>query len=127
MKKKELRDKREAEPEFMKQFRGWVFEGKFPDAKDVRKFPDVLTNEKAFAEFQRRDIRAAERVLVASDPSRSSDFYWSVDRTAEQLANTPLAEINELKAGNPAKLAKLKSLYKALQDVAAIAGINLDA
>lgn len=126
MKKKELRDRRETDPSFMKDFRKWVFEGKFPDAKDVRKFPDVLTNDRSFEEFGRRDIRAAEMVLVASDPSRSSDFYWSIDRTTEQLLNTPLAEINELKSGNLAKLDKIRTLYKAIKDVAATAGIKLD-
>lgn len=124
-KKKELRERRDDDPQFMKNFRKWVFEGKFPDAKDIRVFPDVLNNPRAMKEFDRRDIRAAERVLIESDPSRSSDFYWSVDQTTQQLLNTPLAEINELKNGNSAKVEKLRALYRALADVATTAGVIL--
>jgi hypothetical protein len=47
MKKKELREKREADPAFMSKFGDWVLAGKFPDAKDVRYLPEVLENEEA--------------------------------------------------------------------------------
>lgn len=125
MKKKELRDKREKDPQFMKNFRKWVFAGKFPDAKDARIFPDVLQSERAFKEFERKDIRAAERVLNETDPSRSSDFYWSIGQTTQQLKNTPLSELNDLKNGNGAKVEKLRALYRALLDVAKTAGVSL--
>ena len=35
MKKKELREKREDNPGFMRDFRQWVHDGRFPDAKDT--------------------------------------------------------------------------------------------
>lgn len=125
MKKKELREKRESDPQFMKSFRSWVLSGKFPDAKDVRIFPDVLANARALKEFEKKDIRTAERVLNESDPSRSSDFYWSIDQTTMQLRSTPLSEINELREHNPAKVAKLKSLHQAIVDLAKISGVDL--
>jgi len=125
MKKKELRGKRDQDPQFMKNFRKWVFAGKFPDAKDVRIFPEVLANERACKEFERKDIRPAERVLNETDPSRSSDFYWSIVQTTQQLRNTPLSEINDLKNGNSAKVAKLRELHRALLDVAKAAGVSL--
>jgi hypothetical protein len=125
MRKKELRDKRENDPKFMKSFRQWVFDGKFPDAKDVRVFPDVIANPRAFKSFEQKDIQAAERVLIESDPSRSSDFYWSVDQTTQKLRNTPLSELNDLKGGDTAKLAKLRELHRALLDVASAAGVSL--
>ena len=125
MRKKELRDKRQSDPKFMKSFRDWVFQGKFPDAKDVRIFPDVLANPKAFNEFQQKGIQAAERVLIESDPSRSSDFYWSIDQTTQKLRNTPLSELNDLKDGDSAKIAKLRDLHRALSDVAKTAGVPL--
>ena len=126
MKKKELRDKRENDPKFMKSFRQWVFHGKFPDAKDVRIFPDVLINARAFKAFEQKDIQAAERILIESDPSRSSDFYWSVDQTTQKLRSTPLSELNDLKDGDTAKLAKLRELNRALLDVAKAAGVSLE-
>jgi hypothetical protein len=125
MKKKELRDKRLSEPQFMKTFRQWVLNGKFPDAKDVRLLPDVLTNPRALKSLEQKDIIAAERILNESDPSRSSDFYWSIDQTTKQLKNTPLAELNDLKNGDGAKLLKLRALYNALEEVAKAAGVSL--
>ena len=125
MKKKELRDKRDADPQFMKTFRKWVLEGKFPDAKDIRMLPDVLASDRALKEFERKDIRASERVLNETDPSRSSDFYFSIDQTTRQLRSTPLSEINDLKSGNSAKAGKLRELNKALMDLAKIAGVSL--
>lgn len=125
MKKKELRDKRQSDPRFMKSFRQWVLQGKFPDAKDVRVFPDVLVNLGAFKEFEQKGIVAAERVLIESDPSRSSDFYWSIDQTTQKLRNTPLSEVNDLKSGDGAKVTKLRELHRALLDVAKTAGVSL--
>jgi len=125
MRKKELRDKRDAEPQFMKTFRRWIVDGKFPDSKDVRMLPDVLNNEHALKEFERKDMRAAERVLNETDPSRGSDFYWSITQTTQQLKSTPLSEINDLKSGNGAKVDKLRDLHKALMDVAKVAGVSL--
>jgi hypothetical protein len=125
MRKKELRDKRQNDPKFMKTFREWVLQGKFPDAKDVRVFPDVLLNPRAFKEFEQKGIHAAERVLIESDPSRSSDFYWSIDQTTQKLKNTPLSELNDLKGGDSAKIAKLRDLHRALTDVAKTAGVSL--
>lgn len=125
MKKKELREKRQNDPKFMKTFRDWVHQGKFPDAKDVRLFPDVLFNPRAFKEFEQKGIQAAERVLIESDPSRSSDFYWSIDQTTQKLRNTPLSELNDLKGGDAAKVAKLRDLHRALLDVAKTAGVSL--
>ncbi len=125
MKKKELREKRQNDPRFMKTFRNWVHQGKFPDAKDVRIFPDVLANPRAFKEFEQKGVQAAERVLIESDPSRSSDFYWSIDQTTQKLRNTPLSELNDLKGGDTAKVAKLRDLHRALVDVAKTAGVAL--
>ena len=125
MKKKELREKRSKDPQFMKNFRKWVFVGKFPDAKHVRIFPDVLANQRAMKEFERKDIRTAERVLNETDPARSSDYYWSMAETTQQLRNTPLSEVNDLRNGNGAKVEKLRDLYRALLDVAKTAGVSL--
>jgi hypothetical protein len=125
MKKKELREKRQNDPKFMKTFRDWVHQGKFPDAKDIRLFPDVLSNPRAFKEFEQKGIQEAERILIESDPSRSSDFYWSIDQTTQKLRNTPLSELNDLGRGDAAKVAKLRDLHRALLDVAKTAAISL--
>ena len=125
MKKTTLREKREQDSEFMKEFRKWVAEGRFPDAKDVRTLPDILDNAKALETLKKRGVQAALTVLNKEDPSRSSDLYSSVDEAIRQLRNIPLAEIKELEAGNDAKLKKMVELRKALEEVAAIAKVSL--
>lgn len=126
MKKRELREYRESNPEFKKEFRKWVFEGKFPDAKDVRNLPEILSNPKALEVLKRKEIQAAVHVLNKEDPSRSSDLYYSVDEATRQLRNIPLAEIKDLEAGNETKKEKLVELQKALKEVADFAKINLE-
>lgn len=125
MKKRELRERRENNPKFIKDFRKWVAEGKFPDSRDVRKLPDILDNPKAFEAFKRNNTQAAEMVLNKEDPARSSDLYFSIEGTTRQLRNIPLAEIKELEAGNSTKVKKISELHDALKEVAAIAKLSL--
>jgi hypothetical protein len=125
MKKKELRDRIEKNPEFMKDFRKWVYEGKFPDSRDVRKLPEILNNSKAFEIFKKNSTQAAEMVLNKENPTRNSDLYFSIGETTKQLLNIPLAEIKELEAGNSTKLKILSDLNKALKEVATAAKISL--
>lgn len=127
MRKTDLRERRERDPEFMKEFRSWVAGNKFPDSRDVRILPDILANPKALEILRKKDIQAAESVLNREDPSRSSDLYSSVDEAIRQLRNIPLAEIKELEAGNSTKVEKFSDLYKALREVAAIAKLSLGA
>lgn len=125
MKKNSLRERREEDPEFMKEFRKLVADGKFPDAKDVRVLPDILDNPKASETLRKKGVQAAIAVLNKEDPSRSSDLYFSIDEAIRQLRNIPLAEIKELEAGNDTKVKKMLDLYKALEEVAAIAKFSL--
>ncbi|MBA7550195.1 hypothetical protein ES705_42703 [subsurface metagenome] len=125
MKKRELRERREKNPEFMKEFRKWVAGDKFPDSRDVRKLSDIIDNPKAFEVFKRNNTQAAEMVLNREDPTRSSDLYFSIEGTTRQLRNIPLAEIKELEAGNEAKLERMVDLYRSLKEVAEIAKISL--
>jgi len=125
MKKRDLRERREKNPEFMKEFRKWIAEGKFPDSRDVRKLSDIIDNPKAFEVFKRNNTQAAEMVLNKEDPTRSSDLYFSIEGTTRQLRNIPLAEIKELEAGNEAKWARMVDLYRSLKEVAEIAKISL--
>lgn len=125
MKKKDLRERRESDPGFMKEFRKWVYDGKFPGATDLRALPDVLTNDQALAALKKNDIQSALAILNDADPSRSSDLYYSVDQTCQQLRNVPLSEIKALQAGSPSKLAKLVELQSALDELASMAGVSV--
>jgi hypothetical protein len=126
-KKKELRDRLEADPGFGAQFQKWVHEGRFPDAKDVRDLPDILDNESAYNSFVNTGLTAAVAVLHDTDPSLLSSFWSTVDRAASELREAPLVEIEDLQSGHQAKLQKLKELRAALDTLASHAGVKLTA
>jgi|GraSoiStandDraft_55_1057291.scaffolds.fasta_scaffold21913_2 hypothetical protein len=125
MKKVELREKREEEPAFVRDFRRWVKEGKFPDAKDVRDLPTILENDKALEAFEEGGARAAKQVLHEKNPSLGSNLWATIDRAAVELLNMPLVEIEDLKKGQESKLAKLRLLQGALRTVAQHANLTL--
>ena len=127
MKKKELRERRDSDPLFMKEFREWVYQGKFPGATDMRILPDVLASEKALAALREYNIQSAVAVLNEANPSRNSDLYYSIDQTCQQLRNVPLSEIKALQNGSATKLAKLADLQAALDELTAMAGISVRA
>jgi hypothetical protein len=125
MKKVELRQKREDEPGFMREFRRWVGEGKFPDAKDVRDLPDILGGDKALEAFEEGGARAAKQVLHQHNPSLGSNLWATIDRAAQELLSMPLLEIEDLKNANESKLNKLRILQSALRKVAQHANLRL--
>ena len=125
MKKKELRERRENDSAFMPEFRKWVAEGKFSGATDVRALPDILENTDALEAFRSGNMQSAQTVLNESDPSRNSDLYYAVEMATRQLQNTPLSEINDLRKGNSTKLAKLRALSTALQELRSMAGVEI--
>jgi len=126
MKKKELRDKRDANPEFMKEFGDWVYEGKFPDAKDIRHLPAILENEEARKKFLKAGIREAQRVLFDSNPSLVSNLYSAVDQAAIELEQISLAEITALQDGDKAKFDKIQRLANAIRRLEQISGARFD-
>jgi hypothetical protein len=122
MKKKQLRDKLETDLKFIIQFGDWVYEGKFPDSKDIRHLPAVLENEKALNEFSKSGIRAAQQVLITSDPSLASNLYSAIDQAASEIENVSMMEINILKNGEQAKIEKFRRLMKAIKQLESFIG-----
>lgn len=125
MKKAELRDKREAEPSFMRDFRRWVKEAKFPDAKDVRDLPAILESDKALEAFENTGARAAKQILHDKDPSLGSNLWATIDKATGELLNMPLVEVQDLKTGHESKVEKLRLLQRALRAVAQHADLSL--
>jgi hypothetical protein len=124
MKKKSLRDRLEQDPEFVRQFGQWVFEGKFPDARDVRDLPSILENEEAMRKFQKEGIRAARLVLQDANPSIVSNLYSTIDQATAELETMSLQEITALQEGNEARLEKLRRLANTLRRIESFAGIK---
>ena len=126
MKRKELREKREDDPSFMRTFRQWVKEGRFPDAKDVRRLPEILETDKALEAFEDGGVRGADIVLHQKNPSLVSNFWATIDRAVAELRSVPLLEIEDLRRGHETKLAKLRELNEALKLIAEHARLRLD-
>jgi hypothetical protein len=125
MKKKELRERREKDPLFMKEFRSWVFEGKLKDAKDVRDLPQIMANDAASIKFRKGDMTGARQVLYDANPSMASSLYSIIDQATHELRTIALMELEDLRDGAPAKEQKLRELSEALQKVASHTGLKL--
>jgi hypothetical protein len=125
MKKKELRDKREKDSSFMKEFRRWVFDGKLKDAKDVRDLPEILENDAALAKFKAGDMIGAKQLLYEANPSMVSSLYSIIDQAVHELRSIPLSELEDLRNGATAKIQKLRDLYHAVQNVAKHSNLSL--
>jgi hypothetical protein len=125
MKKGELRERRDQDPGFMKDFRKWVFESKFPDARDVRDLPAILENDAALEAFENGGSKAAKEVLHEKNPSLASNLWATVDRATAELMSMPLVEVEDLVKGHNSKREKLQSLQDALGRVAQHAGMVL--
>jgi len=122
---RDLRERARREPNFLREFRIWVFQGKFPDAKDVRVLPEVLEHREALKVLREKTIQEAEGILNRADLSRNSDLYFSVDQTTWQLRNMPLGEVKALGRHDEVRVSKLRELKRALDQVADTAGIDL--
>ena len=125
MKKKDLRDKRDKDPTFMKQFRNWVLEGKLKDSKDVRDLPQILSNDRAIAKFVAGDMAGARQVLYDVNPSMVSSLYALVDQATYELRTIPLTELEDLRDGSTIKVQKLRDLKSALDNVVKHANLKL--
>lgn len=125
MKKKELRDIRDENPSFMREFRRWVKDGKLPDAKDVRDLPEILAHDNVLEAFENGGAREAKALLQDRNPSLVSNLWATVDRAVAELRAIPLMEIEDLRNGQVAKIRKLSELEAALQAIAKHARLDL--
>jgi hypothetical protein len=126
MKKKELRERRDADPAFVRQFGEWVYQGKLPDSKDVRHLAEILANDEARKKFEKQGIREAQAVLYNTNPSLVSNLYSVVDQAAQELENASLVEITALQNGDTARLGKLRRLVRAVRNLEKFSGVKLD-
>lgn len=124
MKQKELRDRREKQPEFMLEFGRWVHDGKFVDSRDVRYLPDILKNEEAYSRFRKSGIREARQVLFDRNPSLASNLYSAIDHATAELENASLAEMKSLQEGDESRLEKLRRLVKAIHSLEKFTGVK---
>jgi ParB-like nuclease family protein len=122
--KKELAERYGEDFEFQQQFKRWLAEGKLNDSKQVRDLTSILANDQAMKVLGEEGYPAAAGVLIREDPALGSDLYDSVKRATEKLAKAPADEIRDLST-NKQKLLMLRSLRRAVDDLATLAEVEL--
>jgi hypothetical protein len=125
VKKKELRQRFKEDPRFKQSFHRWVSEERISDSKQVRDLPAVFSNPEAVKALEQSGFEAAQKVLVREDPSLQSDAFRAIKEATEKIKTLPADDIQDLKAGNPAKIALMRNLYRAIEDVSGLAGVVL--
>ena len=122
--KKDLAARFTEDFEFQQQFKRWLAEGKLTDSKQVRQLETILANDQATKVLGDEGYTAAAGVLIREDPSLGSDLYDAVKRAAEKLTKAPADEIRDL-AHNKQKLLMLRSLRRAIDDIATLAEVEV--
>jgi hypothetical protein len=125
MKKKELRERFKEDARFKQSFHKWVSEERINDSKQVRDLPIILANSEAVKALEQAGFEDAQKVLVREDTSLQSDAFFAIKQATEKIKTLPADDIQDLKAGNPQKIIMMRSLYRALEDVATLAGVKL--
>lgn len=125
MKKKELRERFKEEARFKQSFHKWVNEERINDSKQVRDLPMILANAESVKALEQSGFEDAQKVLVREDPSLQSDTFWAIKQATEKIKTLPADDIQDLKAGNPQKIIMVRNLYRAIEDVATLAGVKL--
>jgi hypothetical protein len=124
MKKRDLRDRFEVDPQFKQKFHKWLADEKLTDARQVRSLESILANKEAEKELDSAGYDAAEEVLKREDPALESDLFWAVKHATEKLKAAPASDIQDLKAGNPQKIILLRNLYRAIEDIETLASVK---
>lgn len=124
MKKSNLRDRFEFDPAFKQAFFRWVAQERINDNKQIRRLPEVLANSEAAKVLDATGFEPAMDVLRREDPSLQSDLFRAVKHSTEKLREAPMSDIQDLQS-NPQKLIMLRHLYRALEDLATLAGVKL--
>jgi hypothetical protein len=125
MRKKDLKDRFQDQPEFKQKFYRWLEEGKLTDSKQVRDLPTVLQNSDAAKALETSGMPEAIRVLQTNDPSLESDLFWAVKEATAKIKQAPMSDVQDLQSGSPQKLIMLRNLHRAIEDLATIAQVKL--
>lgn len=125
MKKKDLRERFKGDARFKQSFHKWVSEERINDSKQIRDLPIILANAEAVKALDQLGFEEAQKVLVREDPALRSDAFWAIKHATEKIKTLPADDIQDLKAGNAQKIIMMRNLYRAIEDVATLAGMKL--
>lgn len=110
---------------FKQRYIKWVFEGKVHDPRHVRDLEQIMKDPDAVKALDEKGHDAAAQVLIGKDPTLGSDTFYAIKKATEAVKNTPMSDIHDLKAGDVQKILLLKNLYRAVDDLATMAGVKL--
>jgi hypothetical protein len=125
VKKKDLRERFKDDARFKQSFHRWVSEDLINDSKQIRDLPAILANQEAVKALDYAGFQEAQKVLVRDDPSLQSDAFLAIKQATDKVKTLPADDIQDLKAGNPQKIIMIRNLYRAIEDVATLAGVKL--
>jgi hypothetical protein len=125
MKKRDLRERFENDPQFRQRFHKWLVEDKLMDARQVRSLESILSNPEAEEALDSSGYDAASRILTRDDPTLESDLFLAIKQATEKLKSAPASDIQDFKAGNPQKIIPLRNLHRAIEDLATLASVKL--
>jgi hypothetical protein len=121
---KAFRKKKDAEP-YEDRFVQWVRNGKITKGAEVRKLPRIAAEPRALKALEEHGFTEAMEVLASEHPGEASRLFSAIDDAISELRRTPFEEIQALRLGDQARIARLRQLYHSLVDLAEVAGINL--
>ena len=78
-----------------------------------------------FNRLRQADLRFLETETVDNNFDLLCDAFLAIKQATEKIKTLPADDIQDLKSGNPQKIAMMRNLYRALEDVAALAGVKL--
>ncbi len=105
---------RKEEPDLDLKISKWIMREKIPEARAIRKLPDILKDKKARNAFEKQDIDLDEAFLIAKkrNPSIEGTFYRKVDEIVDLLREAKPEELRVEIETDKRKKAKIKNLAK---------------
>ena len=126
VRKKGLKDRYDTNDDsFRDSFFEWVANGRIHDPRHVRTLEMIVRDPEARKVLDAEGYDAAEKVMKGKDPTLGSDLFAVVKKATDALANTPMTDLQDLKAGHPQKTILLRNLSRAVEDLATMAGVKI--
>ena len=99
------------------KFCEWVLEGKLPVAEDVRKLPEILTDNKATKTLETESMEKSYNTIVVRKPALASALWKQIDLATSYLQEMPIDEIDAIREGDMAKANMFDALVKAVERI----------
>ncbi len=117
---------RKQDPDIDSKISKWIKEEKIPEARAIRKLPNILKDNKAKKAFENlnEDFDVAYAIAKERNPSIEETFYRKVDETVKLLRDAKPDQLREEIEKDPHKKAKIKYLAKEIKKLCKNIGIE---